>query len=129
MPNIFKEGSRIIESMHCMHKSSWEKEWLPRFDNSITVPHPYCEKCGAVKNISHDRAKKLGYYENTLHMIKKYLEKRGGKLAEAQIRLITKELQKFEDIYWMRGSTQRNAFISALMKYANLSPRFVESFL
>jgi hypothetical protein len=72
------------------------KVWLPRLDNSITVPHPLCGRCGSVKNVTGDKGRGLGYYINTLYEIKRYLKKRRGKLTEAQIRLITKSIRMVE---------------------------------
>jgi hypothetical protein len=117
--------------MRCVHRGSG-KVWLPRLDNSITVPHPVCGRCGSVKNVTSDRGRGLGYYVNVLYEIKRYLEKRRGKLTEAQIRLITKRLEEvdgFEDVYWIRGSTQKSMFTRAVTEYTGLSCSFVESFL
>jgi hypothetical protein len=85
-----------------------------------------------VKNVSGDKAKDIGFYINALAEMKRYLERNGGKLADAQIRLIYKELNSVEgfgDAYYMLGSTQRNIFINAVRKYTNLSPSFIEGFL
>ncbi len=73
----------------------------------------------------------MGYYVNVLSEIKRYLEKKGGKLSDAQARLVYKALnqEEFGDAYWIRGSAQKSIFVAAVVKYANLSPAFVESFL
>jgi len=117
--------------LRCSHRDSG-KDWFPRLDNKISSPHPVCGGCGAVKNIG-DRGKKLGYYVNTLYEIKEYLEERKkGKITEAQVRLITKRLEKvegFEDVYWFRRSTQKDIFVEAVNRYTGLSPSFIESFL
>ena len=57
--------------MNCAHKScgSNDKVWLP-FEvtgiNKGLKSHPYCVRCGSVKNISSDRARSIGYYVNVL---------------------------------------------------------------
>lgn len=114
-----------------VHKSSNDRAWLPAL-NGLLQPHPFCRSCGAVKNISSDRAKGLGYYINVLAEIKRHLEARGGKLSKAQIRLIIKELEEtkdFADTYIMLGSVQRSIFVNAVRKYTELSRSYVESFL
>jgi hypothetical protein len=81
-----------------------------------------------VKNVTGDKGRRLGYYVNVLYEIKRYLEKRRGKLTEAQIRLITKRLEKidvFEDVYRLRGSTQKSMFTRAVAEYTGLSCSFV----
>ena len=74
----------------------------------------------------------IGYYLNTLQKIKKYLEKRGGRLTQVQTRLITKDLQKseyFKEIYGIKALTQKRAFINAVIKYTNLSPAMAEAII
>ncbi len=104
--------------IHCRHEScgAAEKVWLPyEFDGRSKglKPHPYCIHCGAVKNISPDRAKPLGYYVNEL--AKKPITK-------VQMRLIIKELEAlgFDDAYSMTMSAQEKVFISVLKKYCKI---------
>jgi|Deesub1362B_J571_1020462.scaffolds.fasta_scaffold00780_16 hypothetical protein len=115
--------------MACKHHDSPERHYLP-VHNGLIAPHPACRECGYIKNISPDKAKKLGYFANVLAEMKNY---RGEKLlSDAQIRLILKELEKvegFDDDYFMSFTTQKAAFIKAVRKYSSLSPSFVESFL
>jgi|Deesub1362B_J571_1020462.scaffolds.fasta_scaffold00502_5 hypothetical protein len=114
-----------------IHKSSYERVWLPSL-NGLLQPHSLCESCGSVKNISSDRAKSLGYYTNTLAEIKSHLERKGGKLTQVQIRLIIKELEGIEDFadtYIMRGSVQKSIFINTVRKYTGFSRSLIESFL
>ena len=114
-----------------IHRSSHDRVWLPTL-NGILQPHPLCKRCGAVKNISSDKARGLGYYINALVEIKRHLEYKGGKLSQAQIRLIVKELEgnpDFADTYVMLGSVQKNMFVDVVRKYTGLSRGFVESFL
>lgn len=115
--------------MECSHVSSSAKVWLPRLDNHLTIPHPYCRNCGTVKNVSGDNAKGLGYYVNALQEIKGHLKRKGGKLTQVQTRLITKELEKnehFKDTYGTTGMTQKRVFINAVIKYTGLSPAAAE---
>ncbi len=115
--------------MACNHRDSPERYHLP-MHNGIIAPHPACRECGYIKNISPDKAKKLGYFANVLAEMKSH---RGRKLlSDAQIRLILKELEKvegFDDDYFMSFTAQKVAFIRAVRKYSSLSPSFVESFL
>lgn len=115
--------------MACNHRDSPERHHLP-MHNGLIAPHPACRECGYIKNISPDKAKKLGYFANVLAEMKSH---RGRKLlSDAQIRLILKELEKvegFDDDYFMSFTTQKAAFIRAVRKYSSLSPSFVESFL
>lgn len=117
--------------MH-VHEDSG-KEWLPRLDNAIAALHPFCGECGCVKNVTSDRARRLGYYANVLQEIRGHLEKKKvGRIADVQMRLIIKELQGldgFEDPYWMRYSVQKNIFAASVSRYTSLSKNFVEGFL
>ncbi len=116
--------------MH-VHVSSRDRAWLPA-TNGLLAPHPVCRECGAVKNISGDRARGMGYYANVLSEIKKHLESRGGKLSQAQIRLIMRELESseyFNDTYTLLGSVQRSMFTRVVQKYTGLSRSFIEAFL
>ncbi len=109
------------------------KEWLPRLDNELAVLHPFCGECGIIKNITNDRARKLGHFANVLYEIKTHLENRKSeRFTEAQMRLIIKRLQGtegFEDAYWMHYSVQKSIFLDAVSAYTRLSHNFVESFL
>ena len=111
------------------HVSAPERHWLPAH-NHLLAPHPSCRVCGLVKNLSPDRARKIGYFVNVLSEMRKH---RGGKLlSDAQVRLILLELQKvdnFEDDYYVTFQAQKSVFVNAVRKYSSLSPGFVESFL
>ena len=119
--------------MNCAHKScgSDDKVWLP-FEvagaNKGLKSHPYCVRCGSVKNISSDRARSIGYYVNVLAR----MGHRTGGITKVQTRLIVKALEGcdgFEDSYSMTGYAQRNMFIDAVKKYCNLSEHLVSSML
>lgn len=93
--------------------------------------HPYCISCGVVKNISSDRGKGLGYFANVLANLKRYLEGRGYKISQAQIRLILKELEKMDvdDVYSITFSKQKEIFINLTTKYVKVRRELVEQFL
>jgi hypothetical protein len=120
--------------MKCVHEDCGydEKVWLPINNGAAdTVRHPYCKHCGAVKNLSRDRAVGTGYFMNVLSSMKKL--NCGEKLiTDAQIRLISKELMNmdnFDDRYWMRGTGQEEMFTKTVKKYCNLSAGYIKSFL
>ena len=119
--------------MACEHKncSTEENDWLPYEMDGFNFglkPHPYCIHCGTVKNISQDRAKRIGYYVNIISKMEKSLRN----LTKVQFRLIVKDLEKidgFEDAYWMTGSCQKRIFINIVKKYCNISQDFIASFM
>lgn len=88
---------------------------------------PYCMHCGAVKNISWDRTKKIGYYINILSELSRIY-----KISDAQIRLIVNELNKiqdFEDGYCMTGSAQEFHFIRIVRNYSAIPENAIKSLL
>ncbi|MBS3816522.1 MAG: hypothetical protein KGY76_03045 [Candidatus Thermoplasmatota archaeon] len=114
-------------SQRCPHESA-DEDWLPLLRNlskMTLAPHPYCDKCGLVRNVGPDRPRKLGYYVDKLSEIEKYLkneDSKGGKnkLTEAQKRLIVKEMEDeeiFNDLYGVMESTQEKRFIEIVQKY------------
>jgi len=116
--------------MKCEHKScgSKEKVWLPYILRKAEYglkSHPYCVHCGAVKNISTDMPKRIGYYINVLSEIRKSF-----RISDAQVRLIVNELsskEDFEDPYWTTGFAQEKMFLASLKKYCNLSETAIKS--
>ncbi|MEA1864855.1 MAG: hypothetical protein U9N46_06620 [Euryarchaeota archaeon] len=120
--------------MNCAHKScdGDDKVWLP-FEvagaNKGLKSHPYCVRCGVVKNISSDRARSIGYYVNVLARLE---GRRTRGITKVQMRLIVKELEGcdgFEDSYPMTGYAQRNIFMDVVKKYCNLSEHLILSML
>lgn len=100
--------------------------------NGVAKLHPYCNKCGTVKNISSDKGKKISYFVATLSSLRKILERKGYKISDAQIRLIVKELSEvegFEDAWWMTFSRQKEIFISTVRKYVKVSRDVIEAVL
>lgn len=116
--------------MRCSHEVSEQKVW-ERIQNGVMKPHPYCRKCGALKNISSDRAKSLGHFLRALSEIRRCVERRGQKISEAQIRLIMKELieNDFDDLWSMSYTAQKNLFKSVVRKYVRIPEDLVERFL
>ena len=115
----------------CSHKScgSEEKIWLPvRNDGkSEMAPHPWCVRCGIIKNISCDKAKRKGHWLNILSFISHHFN-----VAQAQKRLVVKELESydgFDDVYAMTYSSQQKIFVDAVKKYFRLREETIYYFL
>lgn len=119
--------------MNCTHEDCGynERVWLPINDEPAEVAkHPYCKHCGAVKNLSNDRAIKIGYFMNALLAMSKL--SREKVITDVQIRLVSKDLNNvddFEDRYWMRRSIQENLFVKIVKRYSSLSEPYIKSFL
>lgn len=114
----------------CAHEAN-KKDWAP-MQNGILKLHPYCNKCGTVKNVSSDKGKKISYFVASLSELRKILEKRGYKISDAQIRLIIKELSEidgFDDTWWITFSKQKEIFISIVRKYVRVSREVIEATL
>ncbi len=100
--------------------------------NGILKLHPYCNKCGTVKNVSSDKGKKISYFVASLSELRKILAKRGYKISDVQIRLIIKELGEidgFDDTWWITFSKQKEIFISTVKKYVRVSEDVIEAVL
>jgi len=79
-----------------------EKVWLPyEFEGRSRglKPHLYCIHCGVVKNISHDKTKRMGYYTNILARLG---------ITKVQIRPIAKELERIQDFDNVKHMTERS---------------------
>jgi len=116
--------------MPCKHKS--EKSDWSRMPNGIIKLHPYCNKCGTLKNVSSDRGEKINYFIIGFSKIRQILKKRGYKISDVQIRLILKELSEvegFDDTWWITYSKQKEIFISIIRKYIKVSREILESVL
>ena len=117
---------------HCKHEccGTAEKVWLPyelEGRSSGLKPHSYCIYCGVVKNMSSDRAKRMGYYTNILPRLE---------ITKVQIRLIAKELERIQDFdsdfgnaYSMTRSEQEEVFIRAVKKYSKVPEDTIRAFL
>ena len=125
--------AKWCDDMNCVHEncSSADKDWLPYEVDDLNKglkPHPYCVRCGIVKNISSNRARSIGYYINVLARI-------GGRaegITRVQMRLIVKELERidgFDDSYSMTGQKHIVQIMSVVKKYCNLSEHLISSML
>ncbi|KAA0002886.1 MAG: hypothetical protein FE044_02315 [Thermoplasmata archaeon] len=113
--------------MH-QHKSCGKEQraWLP-LPNGSVAPHPWCVKCGVVRNLTDDRAKKLGYWMNMMAEIAN-----SYKISKAQRRLAAMELQShdgFDDAYSMTGEAQKRIFASIIKKYFGINESITYSFI
>ena len=99
--------------------------------NGILKQHPHCVKCGIVKNVSSDVGKNIGYFVNVLYDLKRFLEKRGYKVAQAQIRLILKEFEDrgLCDTYSISFNIQKEEFLKIVKKYIRISEDVIRSYL
>jgi len=98
--------------------------------NKLLAPHPYCRRCGAVKNLSQGKAYGIGRYANLLARMK--YNKKEKLLSDIQVRLILgelKALEGFEDSYVMDREKQEEHFIRAVEKYSSLSKSYIAGFL
>ena len=109
-----------------------EKIWLPyvvRAHNNGLKSHPFCTRCGMVKNIGSDRAIGRGYFINVISQIEKHLKTPG---SSVRTRLVVKELEKiedFDDAYSMSKYSQEKIFISIVKKYYQLPDSTIQQFL
>ena len=115
---------------YCLHENSPKKDWLP-IKNGILRLHPHCKKCGFVKDTSSDRGRRLGYFVNSLYKLRAFLNRRGYKLSQAQIRLILLEFERggYTDTYLTSFSHQKEAFVKIVRKYVKISEDLIRSFV
>jgi len=119
--------------MGCTHKScgNIDKVWLPvKLNNELKglKPHPFCVHCGAIKNISQEKLRNVGFYMNVLARI----DTNVTRITKSQMRLIAQELEKsddFHDTYAMTRDAQDNIFINVVTKYCNVSEVHINSML
>ncbi|VVB85548.1 Uncharacterised protein [uncultured archaeon] len=117
------------EHIDCGHL---EKVWLPyavREQAYGMKSHPFCLKCGIVKNIGPDRATGRGYFINVISRIEKHLKIPG---SSVRMRLIAKDLEKvedFDDKYSMSKYSQEKIFINLVKKYYRIPERTIMQFL
>ncbi|MBO8183644.1 MAG: hypothetical protein H0Z28_12800 [Archaeoglobus sp.] len=114
----------------CSHQDSPKKDWLP-ISNGAMKQHPFCQKCGIVRNISSDRGKDVGYFINSLAELTNYLEMRGYRISKAQKRLIIKEFEEngFGDSYSITFSSQKKGFTEIVVRHVKVSKYLVENFV
>ena len=114
--------------MPCDHKTCGkiQKVWLPyepRGHIKGLKAHPYCLECGAIKNLSSDRARPIGYFMNVLSNLS---------IAKVQTRLIAKELESlsgFDDAFSISEFAQEQIFINVVKKYSSLPESTIKAAL
>lgn len=106
----------------CEHKccGNAEKVWLPYVFMGRECglkAHPYCALCGAVKNLSSERAIGIGFYVNVIVALSK-----SYRIAQVQMRLISLEMRSLElcDQYALDRHQQEKLFIEIVKKYVNV---------
>ena len=78
-----------------------------------------------MKNITEDKAKKIGYWINILSMLTNHYS-----LKQVQKRGICMELanhEGFNDTYGVTGSYQKILFKNIIKKYSNIDSKIVDS--
>ena len=92
-------------------------------ENGLLGQHVFCKNCGVVKNHSSDRGKSIGYFINSLARLRNYMERKGYRISQTQVRLILKEFEEegFCDVYSTTFSKQKEAFIRIVKKYIKLA--------
>jgi hypothetical protein len=115
----------------CLHKScgNTEKIWLPylfRGRECGLKAHPYCVACGAIKNLSSDRPREIGYYMNVIAELG-----HKTKISQVQARLIVKEIEKLEldDKYGMDRNQQEKLFVDIVSKCLHLPKLAISALL
>ncbi len=120
------EKYRKGRTENCQHLGEL-KDYLNLPGGTLKL-HPICGNCGAVKNISSDRGRKISYFVAVFYRMKKDLERRGYKISDVQMRLVFKSLPDwFEDVWCVTYSTQKEVFIEAVRKYVRVSREYIES--
>jgi hypothetical protein len=112
--------------MSCDHEAAREKVWMET-EIGATKKHPYCRKCGTLKNVSSDRGRKISHFLIVLSKLRKVY-----RLTDVQIRLIVKELESredFRDLWWVSYTAQRKVFKEIVRKYAGVSEEVFEKLL
>ncbi len=112
--------------MPCSHVSSKDSIWEKTEFHAVKL-HPFCIKCGTLKNVSSSKGKKLGYFISVLSKLKNYC-----KISEAQLRLIAKELESSEDfcdLWWVSYERQKKIFINIVKRYVKVNTEVIESLL
>lgn len=120
--------------LKCEHKDcgSKEKVWLEflvKENPRGLKTHPYCIKCGMVRNVGSDKALSSGYYINALSHMEKHLKIPG---SNVRMRLVAKELEKiedFDDAYSMSKYIQDRTFTNIVKKYYHIPESVIQSYI
>jgi hypothetical protein len=117
--------------MGCNHESCGDadKVWLLHTYRGLECglkPHPYCAKCGEVKNLSSEKPRNIGYYINAVAALSKEV-----KIAQVQMRLLCQEMEKagLDDAYGMDREQQERLFIEILKRCLNVSENSIRGVL
>ncbi|MEF8849068.1 MAG: hypothetical protein V5A68_08065 [Candidatus Thermoplasmatota archaeon] len=112
----------------CGHKLCGREKrvWIPcGDDNSRSIEkHPWCTRCGLVKNISEDRPHKMGYWMNLLSFLSEVFD-----FTQVQKRLMAREIQQNEyldDDFGAFGSSQKESFKNIICRYSKIDKRTIE---
>jgi hypothetical protein len=83
-------------------------------------------ECGAVKNLSSERPREMGYYMNVIADLGCKT-----KISQSQIRLIAKEIERLEldDKYAMDRHQQEKLFIEIVRKYIHVTKQAISNLL
>ena len=107
----------------CSHHTCKKNDyvWFPITSENATdvQKHPWCLKCGTLKNLSEDQPKKLGHWMNLLGQISEELH-----LTQCQKRLISKELSRcdyLQDTFGAFKSSQEKVFWSIVAKHCKVN--------
>lgn len=113
----------------CQHECCGceQRVWVPmdHLQYSEVRAHPWCVRCGEIKNISDDQGKKLGYWLNVLARLSKEFT-----ITQVQRRLISKTLSDhaaFQNLFGISGSDQRNAFIQIISQFTHIAIRDLDT--
>jgi hypothetical protein len=121
-------------TLRCDHINcgSTEKVWLPYIVREHTIglkSHPFCIRCGMVKNIGSDRATSIGYFINVISQIEKHIKIPGSSVRMRQVVKDLEKIEDFEDEYSMSKYAQEKIFIDIVKKYYQIPDGTIQMFL
>jgi hypothetical protein len=83
-------------------------------------------ECGAVKNLSSERPRNIGYYLNVIAEMGLMI-----KISKVQVRLIVQEMERleFDDKYALDRQQQEKLFIEIIKKYLDVPEHVIIALL
>ncbi len=112
----------------CMYDSTTCMGRAEGRSTSDIIPHPYCIKCGVIKNLNmDDYGKPLGFWLEGLNRLVS-----SRRITHVQRRLISQALfdePYFADTYAVCRSAQTSFFVSTVQTVCRLSSEEIESVL
>jgi hypothetical protein len=83
-------------------------------------------ECGAVKNLSSERPRNIGYYMNVIAEMGLMI-----KISKVQVRLIVQEMERleFDDKYALDRQQQEKLFIEIIKKYLDVPEHVIIALL